>query len=154
MRVPRIPPPVLALAGLLAQHLLARGRRVTAASGAVGLAGALASGALALGGDLIFHRAGTTISPITPSDATVLVRSGPFAVSRNPIYAGLLGLLVSHAVARRSAAALLPAAGFAVLMDRVQIPAEEEALKVVFGAPYEQYLHEVPRWGRIGPLGR
>ena len=62
------------------------------------------------------------------------------------MYVGLTGLLVANAIRRGSVRALLPAVVFVVVMDRVQIPAEEAALAEKFGADYDAYRAAVPRW--------
>ena len=81
-----------------------------------------------------------------------LVTSGPTAVTRNPMYVGMAGVLVAHAVLRGSWRALLPVAAFMAVMDRVQIPPEEQALAAHFGADYTAYRNQVPRW--LGPITR
>lgn len=93
-----------------------------------------------------FRRQGTTVEPFEPSRATALVTTGVNAISRNPMYVGMAGLLVAHAMRLRSTTALLPAAVFIVVIDRVQIAAEEAALVAKFGADYEAYRESVPRW--------
>lgn len=62
------------------------------------------------------------------------------------MYAGLAGLLVANAVRLGSWRALLPVAAFTLVIDRLQIAAEESALLVNFGADYEAYRATVPRW--------
>jgi len=96
-----------------------------------------------------FRRQGTTFDPFTPEQSAVLVTTGANAVSRNPMYVGLAGLLVANAVRRGSWKAFLPVIAFTVVMDRVQIAAEESALLARFGAEYELYRAHVPRW--LGP---
>ena len=93
-----------------------------------------------------FRRRGTTVEPFDPSRAAVLVTTGANAVSRNPMYVGMAGLLVAYAVRRGSWTALLPVAAFTAYIDRVQIAAEEPALLANFGAEYEEYRAAVPRW--------
>ena len=44
------------------------------------------------------------------------------------MYVGLAGLLVANAVRLGSWTALLPVAAFTLVIDRVQIPAQESAL--------------------------
>lgn len=78
--------------------------------------------------------------------AETLVVSGPSRVSRNPMYLGMAGLLSAHALLRRSGAAWVPVAGFVVAIDRLQIPAEEAALRQRFGDEYERYVAVTPRW--------
>lgn len=62
------------------------------------------------------------------------------------MYVGMAGLLVAHALWRRSWAALIPVAVFVTLLDRLQIQAEESALANTFGADYEAYRAASPRW--------
>lgn len=93
-----------------------------------------------------FRRQGTTVEPFEPSRATFLVTTGVNSISRNPMYLGMAGVLVAHAVRLGSWRALLPVAAFTTFIDRVQIAAEEPALLANFGADYEAYLASVPRW--------
>ena len=62
------------------------------------------------------------------------------------MYVGMAGLLLAHAVWRRSWVALLPLGGFVLLIDRLQVEAEESALLERFGDEYESYRASVPRW--------
>ena len=93
-----------------------------------------------------FRRSGTTVQPFRPDRASTLVTTGANAVTRNPMYVGMAGLLVAHAVRRGSWPALLPAVGFVALIDRWQVEFEEEALRGKFGADYDAYCAAVPRW--------
>lgn len=68
------------------------------------------------------------------------------------MYVGMAGLLFAHAVGRRSWLALVPLVGYVVVMDRTQIPAEENALREKFGADYDDYALRVPRW--LNPCAR
>ena len=143
----RRPPPavLLAMAGL-AQGVVTRGRRVTPSS--------MAAAAPVLGGSFCllaasvgnFLRHRTTVDPVRVERAQHLVVDGPNRITRNPMYLGLAGVLLSHAIARRSPSALIPLAGFVWLIDRHQIPAEEKALEERFGQDYLDYKETVPRW--------
>lgn len=93
-----------------------------------------------------FRQSGTTLEPFQPDRASILVTSGANAISRNPMYLGLAGLLLAHAVWRGSWSALLPVAGFVAFIDRAQIQAEETALLEKFGAAYAAYTAKTPRW--------
>ena len=143
----RRPPPavLLAMAGL-AQGVVTRGRRATPSS--VAAATAVVGGSLCLlagsAGTFLRHR--TTVDPVRVERAQHLVVDGPNRLTRNPMYLGLTGLLLSHAIARRSPSALIPLAGFVWLIDRHQIPAEEKALEDRFGRTYLDYQRHVPRW--------
>ena len=145
--MPRIPPPLFALAAGLAQRLVAGAgppptRTRATATGAV----TLASVALAGAAGLEFRRSGTTVEPFRPEQASVLVTTGSNGVTRNPMYVGMAGILVAHAIWRRSWGALVPVAAFVAVIDRIQIEAEESALEERFGPAYEVYRATVPRW--------
>lgn len=147
----RVPPlALLAMAAGAQRALSRRDRRPAAwrtlAAGAVGLA----SGGLLAGSVGAFRLRGTTVNPVDPGRVSALVTSGPNAVSRNPMYVGMAGVLAAHALWRGSWPALLPAAAFGVAVDRLQIRAEERALLARFGAEYETYRDRVPRW--LGPV--
>lgn len=116
------------------------GRRVLATGVGLASAGLLVAGASELAG------AETSIDARTPSAATTLVTSGVFARTRNPLYLGLTGLLVAHALWLGSRRALLAAGGFVLVIDRCQVPAEEAALAQRFGKAYRAYCEQVPRW--------
>lgn len=146
-RVMRPPPPLLAVAAGLAQSGLSKGaHRPGAFRAAAAVATAAASAAFASSAVSQFHRQGTTLEPLNPALASVLVTTGANSVSRNPMYVGLAGLLVANAVRLGSWKALLPVAAFTLVIDRLQIPAEESALLANFGAEYEAYRAAVPRW--------
>src|SRR6188768_624744 len=124
--VMRVPPPLVALASALAQRVLTGPPRAptagrAAATTTVSLASMLMAGAAASQ----FLRSGTTIEPFHPDQASVLVTTGANSISRNPMYVGMTGLLVANAIWRGSWAALAPVAGFALIIDRLQIEAEE-----------------------------
>ena len=143
----RRPPPavLLAMAGL-AQGVVARGRRVTPSSMVVAapvLGGSFCLLAASVG-NFLRHR--TTVDPVRVERAQHLVVDGPNRITRNPMYLGLAGVLLSHAIARRSPSAMIPLIGFVCLIDRYQIPAEEAALEARFGQAYLDYKEVVPRW--------
>jgi protein-S-isoprenylcysteine O-methyltransferase Ste14 len=149
MTLPLVPPPLLALGAGLAQHALARRRKPSATSAvAAGLLGATSFGLAALAASG-FRRRGTTLHPEEPEKASVLVTDGPNRFTRNPMYVGLTGVLLAHAVLRRSAPALVPVVALVGALDRVQIRAEEAALRSRFGSEYDDYCSRVPRW--LGP---
>ncbi len=150
VRVMRPPPPLLALAAALAQRAMTRGaKRPSAARAALANLTAAASAALASTAVREFRHQGTTLEPFKPEQASVLVTTGANAVTRNPMYVGLAGLLVAHALRRGSWKALLPVVAFTTVIDRLQIAAEESALLANFGAEYDAYRATVPRW--LGP---
>ena len=89
-------------------------------------------------------RAGTEPNPAKP--ATALVVSGPFRLTRNPMYISLttfyLGL--SLAVNALWPLVLLPAVLF--VMQRGVVEREERYMERKFGEPYRAYRARVRRW--------
>jgi protein-S-isoprenylcysteine O-methyltransferase Ste14 len=132
-------------AGLAAQRALpGRGRSLLRTALAGGLVGA--SGTLAFASERSFRRKGTTVLPFHPEQSSALVTTGANAVSRNPMYVGMAGLLLAHAMHRGSWSALVPAAAFVAFVDGYQVRFEERALRETFGEEYDAYCAAVPRW--------
>jgi protein-S-isoprenylcysteine O-methyltransferase Ste14 len=145
--------PPLALVGLLAvlmwlaarvfpqAGMLFSGRGlVCAATGVAGLV-------LCALGVLPFRRAGTTVDPTRPERASALVTTGIYSVSRNPMYLGMLLVIVAWGIYLANAAGLVLAPlAFVLYLDRVQIPREERALATAFGSDYAGYASRVRRW--------
>src|SRR5438552_7199468 len=80
-----------------------------------------------------FVVAGTTPNPTQPKNATELVTSGVYALSRNPMYVGDAVMLAGIAVWTGSILDILLIAAFVWYIDRFQISAEEKALAEIFG---------------------
>ena len=76
----------------------------------------------------------------------ILTRTGPYALMRNPIYIGntliCVGLVIASELLWLIPITLLVCAGTYALVVRH----EERKLTRVYGAPYLEYLREVPRW--------
>lgn len=102
--------------------------------------------AFSISGVLSFRRARTTLNPIRPEEASSLVRTGIYRVTRNPMYLGLLFALAAWAMFLSSVWALLGVAGFLLYMNRFQIAPEERALARLFGSEYASYKSSVRRW--------
>lgn len=73
-----------------------------------------------------------------------LVQEGPYAIIRNPIYAGNFLLCLGLACFTQSWAVVLACAGYFVVVYRRIIRAEERFLRASFGAPYEEFSRRVP----------
>ena len=93
-----------------------------------------------------FAKARTTPNPMQPKNATRLVTSGIYTLSRNPMYVGDAIMLMGIAIWLGSVPSLLLVAPFVAWIDRFQIPAEERALAEIFGERYAAYGREVRRW--------
>lgn len=146
----KIPPPVVALLVAAAMWGVAQlGAlidmpalfRVIAAA-AVALAGL----GVSVAGVLVFRRARTTVNPMKPQTTTALVTSGIYALTRNPMYLGVLLVLVAWAVYLSSLWAIVGPVVYVVYINRFQIAPEERALARLFGDPYVAYQATVRRW--------
>lgn len=112
------------------------------------VAGAFAAAGMALiiGARVMLHRARTTWHPTGPERTTILVRGGVFRLSRNPIYLGMLLVLVGLSVVLANPLSLVLTAIFALWTGRFQIRPEERVLSRTFGQEYRDYSVEVRRW--------
>ena len=102
--------------------------------------------AIILSGVISFRRAQTTINPLKPETSTSLVSTGIYAITRNPMYLGMLTVLLAWAVYLPSVLTLLGPVVFAFYITRFQIIPEERALHSLFGAAFAEYTQRVRRW--------
>lgn len=93
-----------------------------------------------------FARAKTTTNPINLTKSSSLVTQGIFKYSRNPMYLGMLLLLLGYGLRLGNAFNTLLAAGFVYYMNHFQIKKEEEALTTLFGKAYRNYCKVTRRW--------
>ena len=95
----KVPPPLVTAIVAVAMWGIARvtPRLEVATAYRLWAANALfAAGVLfSLGGFVAFRRARTTVNPMKPESASSLVGSGVYRVTRNPMYVGLLLVLVA-----------------------------------------------------------
>jgi len=91
-------------------------------------------------------QAGTTANPLAPEKASHLTTRGIYAWSRNPVYLGLLALLMALGVHLQSPVTLVGALVFVLYMTRFQIKPEERALAQLFGKDYQTYQSRTRRW--------
>ncbi len=104
---------------------------------------------VALMGVVQFKNAQTTVNPFTPENSSVLVTTGVYSLSRNPMYLGLLCYLLALFVYFAAPIALIGPALFKIYMDRFQIHPEERYLTQLFGEQYITYSTKVARWINI-----
>jgi protein-S-isoprenylcysteine O-methyltransferase Ste14 len=103
-------------------------------------------GGLVLGGAAVrlFRKHQTTIKPGEAS--THLLTVGPYRFTRNPIYLGMIFLLVGVAAMLGSLTPWLLVPVFIWLINRNIIPVEEAIMAEGFGTQYQQYRTRVRRW--------
>lgn len=141
-------PPALFLVALIAQVILHAAlplaRVIEWPWNVLGLIPVATGFALAIIGDEQFKRAGTPIRPHTPP--TVLVTNGVFRVSRNPMYLGIVTILIGIATLLGSLTpfALAPIYGTTVSIGFIRH--EERMVAALFGDAYRDYTRRVRRW--------
>jgi protein-S-isoprenylcysteine O-methyltransferase Ste14 len=146
----KIPPPIIAVLIAVAMWGISLITPLLAVSSTYQILLAMAIAgvgvALALAGSISFHQAKTTVNPLKLEAASSLVSSGIYQFTRNPMYLGMLMVLLAWAVYLSSPWALLGLVAFVIYIDRFQIAPEEKALTTLFGTDYATYQTKVRRW--------
>jgi protein-S-isoprenylcysteine O-methyltransferase Ste14 len=93
-----------------------------------------------------FRKAKTTINPVQIDQASALVSSGIYRVTRNPMYVAMTLLLCAWAVWLARPLALLGPLAFVLFINRYQIVPEERAMQAKFGPAYAAYRQRTRRW--------
>ena len=93
-----------------------------------------------------FKSADTTVNPMRPSETKTLVTKGLYRFSRNPMYFGMLLLLVGWAILLFTLTSWLGIPLFIWYMNQFQIKPEEAILQKTFGEGYQKYMAQVRRW--------
>jgi len=146
----KVPPPVVGLFTAVIMWLTAK--KVPTLSLVLPQRNGLVLGLLGAGvcvsilGVASFRRARTTVNPLKPEEASCLVRSGIYRYTRNPMYLGLLLILLGWAVFLANIVAFIFLPAFVVYLNRFQIRPEEKALALVFGQDFATYRSKVRRW--------
>lgn len=145
-----IPPPVVGLAVATAMWTVAHVAPVLQFPQLVRLLVATVLAAIgvavALGGVRSFRRAKTTVNPLKPETSVALVSTGVYAFTRNPMYLGMVLVLLAWAAYLSSMWSFVGPVLFALYITRFQIVPEERALERLFGAPFAEYKKCVRRW--------
>jgi protein-S-isoprenylcysteine O-methyltransferase Ste14 len=92
----------------------------------------------------LFVKADTGVVPF--SEAKSLVTSGFYRITRNPMYLGMLFILLGAAFKFGSFSALLPIPLFVAVIHFNFILGEEEFLEEAFGEDFLEYKSRVRRW--------
>ena len=93
-----------------------------------------------------FIKSKTTIDPIKFKKVNNLVTSGIYKYSRNPMYLGLLMIVISSSVLYLNIYSITTPFFFYYLMNRFQIKREEVFLTKKFGKEYLLYKARTRRW--------
>ncbi len=97
-------------------------------------------------GVMKFHKSSTTIDPRYPGKSASLVCEGIYRYTRNPMYLGMLVILISFCLYLGSYYSLIYCFFFFWFMSRFQIIPEERKLEDIFGREYISYKEKVRRW--------
>ena len=93
-----------------------------------------------------FYKSKTSFNPISPENASSLVTSGIYRISRNPMYAGFLLLLVAWWLYLGELLSVIGCLFFISYLNKFQIESEERVLEKLFGEEYRLYKSRVRRW--------
>ena len=93
-----------------------------------------------------FRRQKTTVNPLKPKQASSLVTSGIFKFSRNPMYLGMLIVLLSISFKFNLVGGIVISLFFYLFITRFQIFPEEEAMNELFGDEFVEYSNRTRRW--------
>lgn len=93
-----------------------------------------------------FKRHKTTVNPTKPEATTMIVNTGIYAYSRNPMYLAMLVFLMAICVFVANWLALFTLPLFAWFITKYQIKPEEQALTLLFKEDFDKYIKEVRRW--------
>lgn len=104
----------------------------------------LASVGLILWAVVQMRQAATAVMPgKVPSH---LVTEGPFSFSRNPIYVGMVGIVVALALVLRAPVALIMVPMFMQVLTKRFILSEEQRLDATFGTEFREWQSRTARW--------
>ncbi len=91
-----------------------------------------------------FRRLDTPLKPF--EESTVVVTTGMFRLTRNPMYLGMVVGLLGVAILLGSLVSFLPVPVFVVIIHVQFIVHEERFMEELFGAEYLAYKRKVRRW--------
>ena len=95
---------------------------------------------------LSFKRQSTTISPLQPEKASYLVVSGIFKYSRNPMYLGMVFILLGLTLIFNLIGGILCTILFMLYISVFQIKPEEIVMDKLFGEEFANYKKSVRKW--------
>jgi protein-S-isoprenylcysteine O-methyltransferase Ste14 len=85
-------------------------------------------------------------------DRSYLLRRGPYAFSRHPMYLSELTLLLGWVIFYGSIAVLIAFVIACSAFNFFNVPLEERIMEAHFGEAYREYKNKVPRWfGKTQP---
>jgi protein-S-isoprenylcysteine O-methyltransferase Ste14 len=149
LELPALPPVIFAiplLGGLLAHAIFDLPRLAMARPTAWSAGGIVAVLALALGFWAIRAFQAHGENPHPPSPTSVIVETGPYRFSRNPMYLAMALLATGIGVALRSWVVLASVPISLAAIHWLVVRREETHLGATLGEPYLRYLERVRRY--------
>lgn len=145
----RIHPPIILLLSIalayLCRHylpLIALPVQITQFYWYLGAVGVL----VAIAGIWQFRQASTTIDPAKPQKTSQLVTQGVYRFTRNPMYLGMVLVLIAAIVKLASLFGFIALITFILYITQFQIKPEERVIEGLFGKEYLEYKKRVRRW--------
>ena len=100
---------------------------------------------LAVSAAALFRREGTELDPTSTANRK-LVTSGPFKLTRNPMYLGLVVVTLGVAIWVGAWPMFLAPVAIFATTNWVHIPFEEAKMRRQFGESFDGYARKVRRW--------
>ena len=144
---PRLLPPralLLALAAQLPLLVVSFPLQPPAWAVAAGISLITTGAILNIWAERLFRRDDVGVCPFT--HVPVLVSRGPYRITRNPMYLGLVCIDAGVALVCGVPANLWSAITLLVWVHHAFVLPEEVFLRQKLGADFEAYAHRVPRW--------
>lgn len=145
----KIPPPIVLFVCLVLAYGLSLGLPLLAIPPVLsGLFGYLVviGVLLSLAGIWEFRKAKTTIDPTRPEKASHLVSGGIYRLTRNPMYLGMVLIIIAAVLKFGNAYGFIALPCFILYISIFQIKPEERMIENLFGQQYVQYKKKVRRW--------
>jgi len=146
--IPRIPPPVYFLAAVILMILLNLfipiGRWLHYPWRYFGIIIIALGFSLSLGSGIFFRKLGT--NPRPGSKANLIVTKGPFKFTRNPMYLGLITMLIGISILLGTFAPLVAIPIVFIILHTQFVLREEKWMEEWFGESYLEYKSKTPRW--------
>jgi len=144
----KIRPPFIALFYLLVaiglDYFLSTKKIILAPYNLIGILIIIGGIILMITAVLLFKKEGTPKNPF--KKPTVMITSGPYKFTRNPMYVGVTMVSLGIAVYFGTVIMFLAPLAFFLTINFTFIPREEKILETLFGQKYLDYEKKVRRW--------
>ena len=94
----------------------------------------------------LFNKQNTTVNPIRIEKASSLVVAGIFQYSRNPMYLGMLFVLIGLSFKFNLIGGIIFTLLFMLFITAFQIKPEEQTMDKLFGDEFKEYKKKVRMW--------